>query len=103
MISTSKATGWSTAGAVIGVAVVAAVISHEHAHALVHVHSKTGWNVPGYRRPCRPDPFPGRFFVAWHLTTVETSHLPGSKSESDRADSPLRNRCLGTLDGEYGE
>jgi hypothetical protein len=33
---------WSTAAAVIGVAAVAAVVSYEHAYALVHAHGETG-------------------------------------------------------------
>jgi hypothetical protein len=40
---TDKVIGWSTAAAVIGVAVVAAVVSYEHAYALVHAHGETGW------------------------------------------------------------
>jgi hypothetical protein len=36
---------WSTAAAVIGVAVVAAVVSYQHAYALVHVHGETGWTA----------------------------------------------------------
>jgi Protein of unknown function (DUF2637) len=36
---------WSTAVAVIGVAVVAAVVSFEHAYALVHAHGETGWTA----------------------------------------------------------
>jgi hypothetical protein len=36
---------WSTAAAVIGVAVVAAVVSYEHACALVHAHGETGWTA----------------------------------------------------------
>ena len=34
---------WSTAAAVIGVAAVAAVVSYEHAYALVRVHGEAGW------------------------------------------------------------
>jgi hypothetical protein len=34
---------WSTAGAVVGVAAVAAVASYEHAYALVRVHGESGW------------------------------------------------------------
>jgi hypothetical protein len=34
---------WSTAGAVVGVAVVAAVASYEHAYALVRAHGEVGW------------------------------------------------------------
>ena len=34
---------WTTAGAVIGVAAVAAVASYEHAYALVRAHRETGW------------------------------------------------------------
>jgi hypothetical protein len=40
-----KTIRWSTAAAVIGVAVVAAVVSCEHAYALVHVHGETGWTA----------------------------------------------------------
>jgi hypothetical protein len=36
---------WSTAAAVIGVAVVAAMVSYEHAYALVHEHGETGWTA----------------------------------------------------------
>ena len=43
MIGTDKAIRWSTAAAVIGVAVVAAVVSYEHAYALVHAHGEVGW------------------------------------------------------------
>src|SRR5579871_2163969 len=34
---------WSTALAVLGVAAVAAVVSYEHASALVRVHGESGW------------------------------------------------------------
>jgi hypothetical protein len=34
---------WSTAGAVVGVAAVAAVASCEHAYALVWAHGEMGW------------------------------------------------------------
>jgi hypothetical protein len=34
---------WSTAAAVVGVAVVAAVVSYEHAYALVRTHGESGW------------------------------------------------------------
>jgi hypothetical protein len=34
---------WSTAGAVVGVAAVAAVASYEHAYALVRTHGEAGW------------------------------------------------------------
>jgi hypothetical protein len=45
MTGTDRATRWSTAAAVIGVAVVAAVVSYEHAYALVHAHGETGWTA----------------------------------------------------------
>jgi Protein of unknown function (DUF2637) len=45
MTGTDKAIRWSTAAAVIGVAVVAAVVSYEHAYALVHAHGETGWTA----------------------------------------------------------
>jgi hypothetical protein len=34
---------WTTAGAVVGVAAVAAVASYEHAYALVRTHGEVGW------------------------------------------------------------
>jgi len=34
---------WSTALAVVGVAAIAAVVSYEHASALVRVHGESGW------------------------------------------------------------
>jgi hypothetical protein len=45
MAGTGKAIRWSTAAAVIGVAVVAAVVSYEHAYALVRAHGETGWTA----------------------------------------------------------
>jgi hypothetical protein len=45
MIGSDKAIRWSTAVAVIGVAVVAAVVSYEHAYELVHGHGETGWTA----------------------------------------------------------
>jgi hypothetical protein len=43
MTSTGQIIRWSTAGAVVGVAAVAAVASYEHAYALVRAHGETGW------------------------------------------------------------
>ena len=45
MTGTDKAIRWSTAAAVIGVAAVAAVVSYEHAYALVRAHGETGWTA----------------------------------------------------------
>jgi Protein of unknown function (DUF2637) len=45
MTGTDRAIRWSTAGAVISVAAVAAVVSYEHAYALVHAHGETGWTA----------------------------------------------------------
>jgi hypothetical protein len=45
MTGTDRVIRWSTAAAVIGVAVVAAVVSYEHAYALVHGHGETGWTA----------------------------------------------------------
>jgi hypothetical protein len=42
---TDRAIRWSTAAAVVGVAVVAAVVSYEHAYELVHGHGETGWTA----------------------------------------------------------
>jgi hypothetical protein len=36
---------WSTAGAVVGVAAVAAVASYEHAYDLVQAHGESGWTA----------------------------------------------------------
>jgi Protein of unknown function (DUF2637) len=36
---------WSTAGTVVGVAAVAAVVSYEHASALVRAHGESGWTA----------------------------------------------------------
>lgn len=34
---------WSTAGAVVGIAAIAAVASYEHAYTLVRAHGEAGW------------------------------------------------------------
>lgn len=43
MTATDRVIRWTTVGAVLGVAVVAAVASYEHAYALVRAHGETGW------------------------------------------------------------
>jgi Protein of unknown function (DUF2637) len=43
MTATEHIIRWSTAGAVVGVAAVAAVASYEHAYALVRAHGEAGW------------------------------------------------------------
>jgi hypothetical protein len=43
MTTTSRIIRWSTAGAVVGVAAIAAVASYEHAYALVRAYGETGW------------------------------------------------------------
>jgi hypothetical protein len=43
MTSTDCVIRWSTAGAVVGVAAIAAVASYEHAYALVRAHGEVGW------------------------------------------------------------
>ena len=45
MTGADRTIRWSTAAAVIGVAVVAAVVSYEHAYALVRAHGETGWTA----------------------------------------------------------
>ena len=42
---TDRIIRWSTAGAVVGVASVAAVASYEHAYALVRAHGEAGWTA----------------------------------------------------------
>ena len=43
MTGADKIIRWSTAGAVVGVAAVAAVTSYEHAYALMRAHGEAGW------------------------------------------------------------
>jgi Protein of unknown function (DUF2637) len=45
MTTTEHVIRWSTAGAVLGVAAVAAVASYEHAYDLVRMHGESGWTV----------------------------------------------------------
>jgi hypothetical protein len=45
MTGADRTIRWSTAAAVIGVAAVAAVVSYEHAYALVHAHGEAGWTA----------------------------------------------------------
>jgi hypothetical protein len=42
---TDRVIRWSTAGAVVGVAAVAAVASYEHAYALVRAHGEVSWTA----------------------------------------------------------
>src|SRR6201995_4433709 len=43
MSAADRVIRWSTALAVLGVAAVAAVVSYEHASALVRAHGESGW------------------------------------------------------------
>jgi hypothetical protein len=43
MMAADRIIRWTTAGAVLGVAAVAAVASYEHAYELVQAHGETGW------------------------------------------------------------
>ena len=43
MMAADRIIRWSTAGAVVGVAAVAAVASYEHAYDLVRAHGEVGW------------------------------------------------------------
>ena len=43
MTAADRIIRWTTAGAVVGVAAVAAVASYEHAYALVRAHGEAGW------------------------------------------------------------
>jgi hypothetical protein len=45
MMAADRVIRWTTAGAVIGVAAVAAVASYEHAYALVRAHGEAGWTA----------------------------------------------------------
>jgi hypothetical protein len=45
MTGANRTIQWSTAAAVIGVAVVAAVVSYEHGYALVRAHGESGWTA----------------------------------------------------------
>jgi hypothetical protein len=45
MMAADRVIRWTTAGAVLGVAAVAAVESYEHAYALVRAHGEAGWTA----------------------------------------------------------
>jgi hypothetical protein len=45
MMAADRVIRWSSAGAVVGVAAVAAVASYEHAYALVRAHREAGWTA----------------------------------------------------------
>jgi hypothetical protein len=45
MSAADRVIRWSTAGAVVGVAAVAAVASYEHAYDLVQAHGEAGWTA----------------------------------------------------------
>lgn len=45
MSAADRVIRWSTAGAVLGVALVAAVVSYEHASDLVRAHGESGWTA----------------------------------------------------------
>lgn len=45
MIAADPIIRWSTAGAVVGVAAVAAVASYEHAYDLVRARGEVGWTA----------------------------------------------------------
>lgn len=45
MTGADRTIRWSTTAAVIGVAMVAAVVSYEHAYALVRAHGEAGWTA----------------------------------------------------------
>ena len=45
MMAADRIIRWSTAGAVVGVAAVAAVASYEHAYDLVRAHGEVGWTA----------------------------------------------------------
>jgi hypothetical protein len=46
MTAADRVIRWSTALAVLGVAVVAAVVLYEHASALMRAHGESGWTAP---------------------------------------------------------
>jgi hypothetical protein len=43
MTAADRVIRWTTAGAAVGVAAIAAVASYEHAYALVRAHGEAGW------------------------------------------------------------
>jgi hypothetical protein len=45
MMAADRVIKWTTAGAVLGVAAVAAVASYEHAYDLVRMHGEAGWTA----------------------------------------------------------
>ncbi len=45
MNAADRVVRWSTALAILGVALVAAILSYEHASALVQAHGESGWTA----------------------------------------------------------
>jgi hypothetical protein len=45
MMAANRVIKWTTAGAVLGVAAVAAMASYEHAYDLVRMHGESGWTA----------------------------------------------------------
>lgn len=45
MTAADRVIRWTTAGAVVGVAAVAAVASYEHAYDLIRMHGESGWTA----------------------------------------------------------
>ena len=60
MSAVGRVIRWSTALAVVGVAAVAAVVSYEHAYALVRAHGESGWT--GRLIPLTVD---GLIYASW--------------------------------------
>ena len=86
-MTTGQIIRWSTAGAVAGVAAVAAVASCEHACALVRAHGETGWigrlvplTVDGLIYPSSAGTRIPKAAVSWSV--VPTARLPMNHTAS---------------------
>ena len=97
MTSTGQIIRWSTAGAMAGVAAVAAVASCEHACTLVRAHGETGWT--GRLVPLTVD----GLVAAWPAIALAGSYelvmtiIHGARQPGDRV--PGAERVPGAVSG----
>ena len=94
MMDADRVIRWTTAGAVVGVAAVAAVASYEHAYALVRAHGEAGWT--GHLVPLTLD---GLIYASSMVMLDSARHeMPGSGAS---AMAPRPGRC-GDSRGQCG-
>lgn len=93
---------WSTAGAVIGVAAVAAVASYEHAYALVRAHGEVGWT--GRLVPLTVDGliYASSMVMLATMATYAMAANRGLPGESRVPRHPVVAQCLWIASGLEG-